>query len=67
MQMLEIGDQLRFRLETADEVGLVGVLGQNDLDRHIPVNELLPGAVNSSVSALTEVFQQLVAFDRAGT
>ena len=67
VQVLELGDQLRFALEAADEVGLVSVLGQDHLDGDLPFDERLAGAVHSAVSPLTERFEQIIAFDRAGT
>jgi len=66
MDMLQLGDQLRFGLEAADEVRLVGELWQDDLYGHIPVDEVLPGAINSAIGAFTDGFEQIVTLDGAG-
>jgi hypothetical protein len=47
-------DELRFGLEAADKIGLVGVLGQDDLDRHFAVDDRLVGAVDRSECALAD-------------
>jgi hypothetical protein len=54
--------QLRFAFKAADEVGLVGVLGQDDLDCHFPLDELLAGAVDGIVGAFPVQLKQLVAY-----
>jgi hypothetical protein len=63
MKVLELGDQLGFGLEAADELGAVGELGQDDLYRYLAVDGLLAGAVDGTISAFTDQFFQLVALD----
>ena len=63
MGVFELGDQLGFGLEAADELGLVGVLGQDDLEGYFPVDERLPGAVDDAVGTLTDGFLDLVSFN----
>ena len=41
VRMLEPRDQLRFGLEAADEVGVIGVLRQDDLDGDFALDERL--------------------------
>ena len=64
--MLQLGDQLGFRLEAADEFRPVGELGQDDLDRYIPVDEVLAGAIDSAISTFTDGLEQIVTLDGAG-
>ena len=67
VDVLQLGDQLRFAFEAADEVRLVGILGQDDFDRHLTVDQRLVGAVDRAVGAFAELLQQIIAFDHAGT
>ena len=46
--------QLRFAFKAADEVGLVGVLEQDDLDRHLAIDSLPVGAVDDTVGAFVD-------------
>jgi hypothetical protein len=56
MQVLQLGDQLRFGLKAADEIRLVSIFWQNDLNRYLAINDLLPGAVNCPIGAFTDAF-----------
>jgi len=60
-----LGDQLRFSLEAADEIWLVRVLRQNDFYCHLTLNLLLASTVDRALGTLAELFQQIIAFDRA--
>ncbi|MFN8504759.1 MAG: hypothetical protein U0177_22860 [Kouleothrix sp.] len=62
--MFEAGDELGLALEAADELGAVGVLGENDLDGDVAADLGLPGAEDEAVAAFAERRAQLVAFDR---
>ena len=57
MNVLKLGDKLCFCLEAPNEIRLVGVLGQDDLDRYVPVDELLAGAVDSPIGALADAIE----------
>jgi hypothetical protein len=54
VQVLQLGDQLCFTFEAADELGAVGVFGQDDLDCHLAVDGLLAGAVDGTVGTFAE-------------
>ena len=51
MDMLQLCHQLRFRLETADEIRMVGELWLDHLDGHIPPDHRLVGLVDRPVAA----------------
>ncbi len=63
MGMLQAGDQLRFGFEAADEVGVVGVPGQDDLDGDFAPDRGLEGAVDGAEAAYADALAQLVVFD----
>ncbi len=66
MQVFQLGDQLGFRLKAADEIGLVGELGLNDLYCDFPFDEMLPGKVNSAIGSFTDGLQEIISLDGAG-
>ena len=43
-------------LKAADEVGMVGKMGQDDLNRYFPVDEGLNGAINNPKAARAKAF-----------
>ena len=59
--MFQPGDELGFGFEAADEVGLVGVLGADDLERHLTLDQRLGGAIHNPHAALTDAFAQGIA------
>ncbi len=63
VQVLQPGHQLGFGLEAADEVGVVGVLGQDDFDGHVAPHRGLIGAVDHAEAARADALAQLVASD----
>ena len=67
MQVFQLGDELGFRLEAADEIGLVGELRLNDLYCDFPFDEMLPGKIDSTKGSFTNRLQEIVAFDGAGS
>ena len=64
VRVLESGDQLGLRFEAADERRVVGQLGTDDLDRHLPADDRLVGAVDRTEGAASELLAHLVAADR---
>jgi hypothetical protein len=66
VDVFQLGNNLCFGLKAADEIRLVGELGQDDLDRYIPVDEMLKGTIDSTISAFTDGFEQIVTLDGAG-
>ena len=64
--MLEPGDELRLGLEPADELGVVGELGPDHLDRHLPADRRLVGAVDDAEATAACPFAQLEATDGSG-
>ena len=66
MQVFQLGDELGFRLEAADEIRLVGELGLDHLDRHFPFDDMLPGKVDSTKCSFTNRLQEIVTLDGAG-
>ncbi len=64
VRMLEAGDQLCLGLEAADEVGVVGELGTDHLDRHFASNGRLGGAMDRAEGAFADLLAQLIAADR---
>src|SRR5690606_31702820 len=48
VQVFEAGDEVGLRLEPADELRVVGEIRQDDLNRHLPPNRRLVGAVHSA-------------------
>ncbi len=59
--VLEAGDQLRLGLEAADEVGIVGELGPDDLDGHLAADLRLGRPVDDSEAPPADLLQQSVA------
>ena len=55
------GEIARILEETADKIRLVGVLGQDDLNRHLAPHRGLVGAINGPEAPLTEAFFQFVS------
>ena len=50
VRVFQAGDGLRFRFEAADEIGVVGVAGADDLDHHLTADHRLVGAVHHAES-----------------
>ena len=63
--MLELGDQLRLRLEPAHERRLVDQLGADDLDRHLAPDRGLVRAIDDAEVAAADLLAELVASHRA--
>ena len=63
--MLQAGDELGFGFKAADEVGLVGILGQDDLDGHFALDQGLSGAIDHAHAAFAQALAQGVAADGA--
>ena len=61
--VLQTGDQLRLRLKAADEVGVVGVLGKDDLHGHLALDEGLHGTIDSAKATFAETNAELIATD----
>ncbi len=66
MQVVQLGDELGFRLESADEIRLVGELRLDDLYCDFPFDEMLPGKVNSAIGSFTDGLQEIISLDGAG-
>ena len=64
VRVLELGDQLRLGLEATDEVGVVGVLRSDDLDRHLTADGGLIGAVRDPAGPVADPLAQFVPTDR---
>ena len=64
--MLEAGDELRLVLEPADERGVVGEVGVDDLHRDIAAHAGLGRAVHDAEATLTELLAEEVAPQRSG-
>jgi hypothetical protein len=63
--VLQAGDELSFGFEAADELRVVGVAGQDDLDRHFTLDEGLNGAVDHAEAAFTHAVAEFEAADGA--
>ncbi len=61
MRVFEPGDQLRFGLESTNEVGVVGQLRSNHLDRRLTTDSGLIGAVDGSRATFADLAAQLVS------
>ena len=59
--MLELRDQLRLRLEPADEGELVHELGRDDLDRDLAPHRGLVRAIDDPEAAAADLLAELVA------
>ncbi len=66
MQVFQLGDELGFRLESADEIRLVGELRLDDLYCDFPFDEMLSSKVDSTKGSFTNRSQKIVALDVAG-
>ena len=64
--MLQAGDVLGFGLEAGYEFRIVGVLRQNNLDRHFPADGPLGGAVDGAVGPSPDLLLQFIALDAPG-
>ena len=62
--MFQPGDKLRFGFKAANEVGLVGELGENDLDRDLAPDGGLVGAVHDAEPPTADSLAQFVAFEQ---
>ena len=60
VRVLELGDQLRLGLEASDEVGVVGVLRSDDLDRDLTTDGGLIGAVCDPARPVADPLAQFV-------
>jgi hypothetical protein len=67
VQVLQLGDQLGFGFETADEIRAVGVLGQDDLNGYLAIDGGLLRPVDGTIGPLADQLQQLVSFDGLGS
>ena len=63
--MLELGDLLRLRLESANERWLVDELRPDGLDRHLTPDRGLVGAVDDAEVAAADLLAELVPAHRA--
>ncbi len=61
VQMFQLGNQSGFALKAADEVGLVGELGQDHFDGHVAVEGGLVGAVHHAETTGSNLLAQLIA------
>jgi hypothetical protein len=61
--MLETRHQLGFRIESADEVRVVGEFGSYRFDRHFPFNAFLSSAIYDPETALADDLNHLVTAD----
>ena len=52
--MLQAGDEPGLRLEPVDELGRIGEIGADDLDRHPPLRARLGGRVDTTVGPLAD-------------
>ncbi len=66
VQVFQLGDQLGFGFETADEIRLVGEFGQDHLDRHLAVDNWLVSAINSAIGSFTDGLQEIISLYGAG-
>lgn len=65
--MLQPCDDLRLGLEAADEVGVIGILGQDNLDGDVAPDHGLLGAKDRAEAAAADLLTEGVAVDgRAG-
>ena len=61
VRVFQPGNELGFCLKAADEIGLVGELGQDDFDGDFAVESRLGGAVNDAEAASADLLTQFVA------
>jgi hypothetical protein len=59
--VLKSGDELSLDLEVADEVGIVGELGANDLDSNFSANTRLVRAMDNPERARSDLFPKFIA------
>ena len=64
MRMLEARYYLCLALKTTNEFGRIGVLGQDDFDRHFAEDGLLTGAVDDTKSTLPQQIVEVIGFNR---
>ncbi len=64
VRVFQPGDELRLGLEPADEVGVVGELGPDDLDGDLPAHRRLHRPMDRSERAFPDALAQLVAANR---
>ena len=64
MQMFQLGDEPGFDLKAPDEIGLIGVLGENDFDGHFTVNHRLVSAIDRAKGACANLLTQFIAANR---
>jgi hypothetical protein len=64
VDMLESGDELRFDLKTPDEIGVVGVFGENDLDGDLAVYHGLARSIDRAKGAGANLLMQFIAANR---
>ena len=64
--MFQAGYDLGLKFKTADEIGLVGILWQDDLDGHLAPHLRLEGAVDGSKTAGADLLVQAVAAEDGG-
>ncbi len=56
--MLEAGDQLGFRVEPPDVLGIVGQARPDDLDGHLPADLGLEGAMDGPERSLPDALEE---------
>ncbi len=61
MRMLEGGDAMRFRFETANEPSVPHQLGPDDPHGHLPTDRRLVGAVDHADHTPTDLLAKLEA------
>ena len=54
--MFQPGDDLRFGFKAANEIGLIGKLGQNDLDRYLSPDPRLVGPIDLTEATCPDEF-----------
>jgi len=60
VRVVELGDRLRLSLETCETVGVLSHRFMEHLDRHIPIEPLIVGAVDHAHSALADLLDDAV-------
>ena len=67
MRVLQPGDELGLGLEAADEVGVIGVLRQDDLDRDIAPDPRLDGAMRLPLKVSTATSNFMIGVTAAAS
>ena len=64
VRVFQAGDKLSLGLKAANEIGVVGITGQNNFDGHIALNGWLQGPVDNTKATAANLLTQLKSFDR---